>query len=183
MLRKRLPRRLDPDGLYAYAIRLLAGRSLSVGEVRRKLAAKAANSTAVDGVIARLQELGWLDDQRFAESYAAARRDNDALGPFRVLQDLRKRQVDSGLAETAVREAFLEVDEEAQARAFLERKYRGRDLNRFLAEEKNAAQAYRRLRTAGFSVRTTVGLLRAYTPRASELESLEEAAQSGWPEA
>jgi regulatory protein len=99
------------------------------------------------------------------------------------MQDLRKRRVAPAVAETAAREAFAEVDEAAQAKAFLERKYRSKDLAVFLREEKNAAQAYRRLRVAGFGSGTAIRVLRTFTPRADELESIEESADPSSPEA
>ncbi len=174
MLGKRPVKRLDAEGLYAYAIRLLGARSLSIGEVRVKLSAKAAAATDVEPVLGRLREYGFLNDQRFAEGYAAARRDNETHGRFRVLQDLRKRRVAPGLAETAAREAFAGIDEAEQAQAFLERKYRGKDLGVFLSEERHAAQAYRRLRTAGFGSGAAIRALKRFTIRADELESLED---------
>ncbi len=164
---------LDLEGLYNYAVRLLSGRALSSGEVREKLRQRAADAADVDGVIARLKDYKFLDDTRFAEGFAAARRDNQGLGQFRVTQDLRKRRVAPALAEKASADAYSEVDETAQARQFIERKYRAKDLPTFLAVEKNMASAYRRLRTAGFSSGIAIRVLKDFTRSAEALESLE----------
>lgn len=169
--RKKL--KLSEEELYNYAVRLLTGRALSVGEVREKLKTRAEEGADIDSILARLREYKFIDDQRFAENYASARRDNEGFGRFRVMQDLRKRRVAPALAEKASVEAFAEVDETEQAAQFLERKYRSKNLPVFLAEEKNAASAYRRLRMAGFSSGTVIRLLKRYTQRADELEGIE----------
>jgi regulatory protein len=173
-VRENKKRQLDADALYDYAIRLLGARALSAGEVRERLLRRAANPDAVEPAIRKLKEYGFLDDARFAENFAAARRDNQAFGPFRVTQDLRKRRVAPALASEAARQAFAEIDEAAQARRYLERKYRGKDPAQFFAEEKNLAAAYRRLRMAGFGSGVAIGVLKQFAKNAAELESLED---------
>jgi len=42
----------------------------------------------IDTVVARLHEYGYLDDARFAETYARLRQENEKLGQRRVQQDL-----------------------------------------------------------------------------------------------
>lgn len=166
-------RSLTGDELYGYAIRLLGARALSSAEVREKLRARAAGAADVDAVLRKLNEYGFLDDARFAEHFAAARRDNQGFGRFRVTQDLRKRRVAPALAEKAAAEAFAEVDELEQARRYLERKYRGKDAAAFFAEQKHLASAYRRLRLAGFGSAAAIRVLKQYTKDAAALESLE----------
>ncbi len=175
---KRAVKVLDEAGLWSYAVRLLGARAYTVAELRDKLRGRAAEAGDVDVILARCREYGYLDDARFAESYAAARRDNQGFGAFRVQQDLRKRRVSGQVAETATREAFAQVEEAEQAAAYLERKYRGKNLAEFLAEERHAAQAYRRLRTAGFGSGVAIRVLKRYTQRAEELESLEDSSSS-----
>lgn len=147
---------------------------MSVGEIRQKLNRRAEEGADVNAVIARLKEYNFIDDARFAEHFAAARRDNEGFGQFRVMQDLRKRHISPALAEKASGDAFSEVDETEQAAQYLERKYRSKNLPEFLSEEKNAAAAYRRLRMAGFSSGTVIRLLKRYTQRADELEGMED---------
>ena len=169
----RKKRALEESELYDYAVRLLSGRALSSGEVREKLRQRAVPDADVESVIAKLKEFGFLNDERFAEGFATARRDNQGFGKFRVSQDLRKRRVAQTVAERATADAYSEVDEAEQAKKYLERKFRGKDLPQFLAIEKNAAAAYRRLRTAGFGSGIAIRLLKQYTRSAGDLESLE----------
>jgi tripartite-type tricarboxylate transporter receptor subunit TctC len=53
----------------------------------------------VDAVLAKLKDAKYLDDQRFAENYAAARLENEGFGKMRVLRDLRQHRVAPKLAE------------------------------------------------------------------------------------
>jgi regulatory protein len=172
---------LDLGKLTNYAVRSLGGRAHSSGELREKLRRRAENPADVDAVLAKLKEAGYLDDRRFAESYAAARLENEGFGKMRVLRDLRQRRVAPNLAEQVTQQAYQSTDETELIEAFLERKFRGKRLNTFLADEKNLAAAFRRLRYAGFSAGASIRVLKRYAKQADELESLEtgEEADSG----
>src|SRR5688500_14451631 len=98
----RTPRRLDAAALWNYALKILGMRALSTGQVRDKLRRKAENAEDIEPVISRLRENGFLNDSRFAEGYARARRESDGFGKIRVLRDLRQRRVAPGLAATTV---------------------------------------------------------------------------------
>lgn len=163
---------LSGEELYNYAIRLLGARALSSAEVREKLRARSADAAAIDAAVSRLKECGFLDDARFAENFAAARRDNQGFGEFRVTQELRKRRVAPAVAAKAASEAFAEVDELAHARRYLERKYRGQDASAFFSQEKNLASAYRRLRAAGFGSSVAIRALKDHAKNAELLEAL-----------
>ncbi|HJZ95777.1 MAG TPA: RecX family transcriptional regulator, partial [Candidatus Solibacter sp.] len=85
-MQDRKPRRLDSDGLWNYALRALGGRAHSIGELREKLRRRAERMEDVEATIGRLKESGYLNDERFAEGYAAARLSSDRLGRTRVLR-------------------------------------------------------------------------------------------------
>jgi regulatory protein len=161
---------LDGPELLAYALRALSGRAMTAAEIRDKLHRRAAEPADVEEVLGKLKEAGFLDDARFAEAYASARRDNQGFGRMRVLRDLRARKVAPKVASDAVREAFEDQDEAAMAAQFLARKYRAVNLGEFLQEDKNLASAFRRLRTAGFGAGTAIRVLKRYASRAEELE-------------
>ena len=86
------PPRLDAAALWDYAVRALAARAHSSGELRVKLERKAEKRSDVDATLARLKEYRYLDDRKFAESFAAARLENRQFGKNRVLRDLRERR-------------------------------------------------------------------------------------------
>lgn len=169
-LRKQAAPKLDAELLYEHAARLLSGRAMSSAELRRKLETRAAEPQDAGAVIARLKENGFLNDERFAESFAASRRDGMGFGRFRVAQELKKRRVAPALADQTVKAAYAEVDEDAMAAQLIERRMRGRDMK----EEKNLASAYRKLRAAGFGSATAIRVLKRYSARAEELNLMEE---------
>jgi regulatory protein len=170
---KRKPKLFQNEELLNYAVRALGGRAHSTGELREKLRRRAERAEDVDAVLAKLKELGYLDDKRFAESYAAARLENQGLGKMRVLRDLRQRRIAPQLAEQVAEKTYQETDETKLIEDFLKRKYRGKKLGEFLGEDKNLAGAYRRLRYAGFSAGASIRVLKRYAKQAEELEGLE----------
>lgn len=162
---------LDAQGLMTFAAKALSARALTISELREKLKRRAAEPPDVDEVLARLKESGYLNDQRFADSYATWRRDDGGFGKTRVMRDLMARRVAPAVAKQAAEAAYQGADETAMIEKFLERKYRGKDLGALLKEPKHLASAYRKLRTSGFSTGNSVRVLKRY---AAEAELLEE---------
>jgi regulatory protein len=102
---------LDPatarQGVFQRAAKLLAARQRSVAELReRLLAGRGATKTNVEEVIARLREYGYLDDAKFAQSYASLRLRERPLGRRRLERDLFIKKVDKQTAGTALDEIF-----------------------------------------------------------------------------
>ena len=159
----RAPKKLAAEALWEYALRVLGNRAHSSAELSNKLCRRAQSSLDVTSVMSKLREYGLADDKKFSESFASARLANSGMGRFRVLRELRAKRVSQSVAEGAVAAAFDGTDEEHLAERFLLRKYPGKELATFLAEEKNLAGAYRRLRTGGFSARATLSVLKRYS--------------------
>ncbi len=174
----RKPKPLDLEGLTAYAARVLAGRAQSISELRDKLRRRAAERDDVDTVIAHLKGLGYVNDQRFAESFANWRRDHEGQGRTRVLRDLLARRVAPAVAQQASEKAFEGSDEVAMIEQFLARKYRGKNLGALLQEEKHLASAYRRLRMAGFSTGNSIRVLKRHAA-AEQMENIERLEETG----
>jgi regulatory protein len=168
------PAPLDIEGLLAYAARVLTARAQTTSELRQKLTRRAAQRADVDEVIRRLKENGYLNDQRFAESFANWRRDNDGVGKIKVVRDLMTRRVAPELARKTAEAVYSGTDETALIEQFLARKFRGRDLGLLLREEKHLASAFRRLRTAGFSAGGAIRVLKRYAAEAGRLEEMGE---------
>ena len=164
---------LDHNQLLEYAQRALAMRALSIGELKQKLRARAQEEADIDSVLSVLKQAGALNDRKFADSFATARKTNQGFGQHRVLRDLMVKRVPSTVAKEAVREAYENSDELDLIAKFLERKYRGKDLKVFLQVEKNLASAYRRLRTAGYSSSNSIKVLKRFATRAEEIEDGE----------
>ena len=169
----RNPKPLDLDGLMAYAARALAARAQSISELRLKLKRKAAQAGDVEQVLARLKQAGFLDDRKFAGSFANWRKENQGLGKERVVRDLMSRRVAPAVARLAAETAYSGADEIEMIENFLARKYRGKDLGALLVEEKHLASAFRKLRAAGFGASNSIRVLKRYAAAAEELEEME----------
>ena len=161
------------DQLLNLALRALGGRAHSTGELKEKLRRRAERAEDVEAVLKKLKEVGYLDDQRFAENYATARLENEGVGKMRVLRDLRQRRVAGNTAEQVTERTYKDTNEPDLIEAFLKRKYRGKQLGTFLKEDKNLAAAFRRLRYAGFSAGASIRVLKRYAQQPEVLDALE----------
>jgi regulatory protein len=170
----RTPKPLDLEGLMNYAARALSARAYTISELKTRLKKRAARAEDIEAVLARLKQAGVVNDRRFAGSFAEWRRENQGLGKSRVLRDLMARRVAPAVAREAVDAAFEGVDETAMIQAFLERKYRGKDLGALLLEQKNLASVFRKLRGAGFSTGNSIRVLKRYAAEAERLEEIDE---------
>lgn len=168
--RKARPK-LAEDALFDYAVRALADRACSSDELRFKLRQRAAKITDIDPVIARLKDLGYLDDKRFAEMYTTMRVENEGFGRIRVLNDLRTRRVDPKLAERAVSRAFEDRNELEMLSAYVQRRMPSIVAGGHSGDERKLAAAYRKLRRAGFASGPILTVLKRF---AAHPELLEE---------
>lgn len=148
---------LDADSLYQAAVRALARRARSSGEIRALLARRKAAKADIEAVIHRLKEHGYLDDARFAREFVASRIENRREGRMRVRRDLAARRVKPEIAEEAVRRGFEDVDETKLLRQYLARKLR---VSKPLNKPSAVQSLYRRLLRAGFRSDTIVGELK-----------------------
>jgi len=112
-----------PDPLSA-ALRMLARRPYSVAEMRRALQKKYPDSSQVPKAIARLRELHYLDDKKFAEHYASSLARNRAYGRYRIRRELKAKLVDYRQIEPALQQAFGETSEPELLEQTLEKKLR-----------------------------------------------------------
>jgi len=95
------------------AVKLLAAKPRSVAELReRLLRGKNTNEEVVDVVIARLREYGYLNDERFAFSYASYKVKQKPVGRRRLERDLKFKKIDSGVANEALEMVYAETSEE-----------------------------------------------------------------------
>ncbi len=112
-----------PDPLSA-ALRMLARRPYSVAEMRRALEKKFPDSSQIPKAIARLRELHYLDDKKFAEHYASSLARNRAYGRHRIRRELKAKLVDYRQIEPALQQAFGETSEPELLEQTLEKKLR-----------------------------------------------------------
>jgi regulatory protein len=179
MVMPRKPRILSADELWSYSLRLLGRRPYSLAEIKTKLARRSESPTFVAETLAKLQEYGMVNDEKFSEVFASSRLQNDGFGRARVLRDLRAKRVPRPVAEKAVDKTFEKTEERQLAAQFLLRKYRNKDLRELLKEQKQFANAYRRLRLAGFSSSVSLSLLKEYASGVAEWMEPEPEEEEG----
>ena len=85
----------DPQVVLDAALRFLEVRSRSVAEVRRRLTSAGYRAELVDGAIARLLELGMLDDEVFARLWVESRDRAHPRGERALLIELRHKGIDA----------------------------------------------------------------------------------------
>jgi regulatory protein len=157
--------------LFEYAVQCLGRRAFAADELGAKLRPRAARAADVEATLARLKDVGYLDDKRFAESFALNRAENDGFGRMRVLSDLRARRVPAKLAETAVAQVFEDRSESDQIEAYIDRKMPSLRAKGKVEDDRELARLWRRLRHAGFS---SGGALAALKRLAARPELIEE---------
>ncbi len=96
---------------YDHALRFLASRPRSTGEVRRNLERQALTDATVNAVIQRLQAAGYLDDEAFARFWVSNREQFRPRAPLALRQELRQK----GIADSIINQALHEVDSEDSA--------------------------------------------------------------------
>jgi len=171
---RKVPKKLSETELWDYALRILGRRAHSSGELKQKLAMRAASPSDVDAALHKLREYGFADDQKFSEAFAGSRLQNQGFGRLRILHELRSKRIAPAVAAQAVEKAFDGTDELQLIQNFLDRKYRGKNLPQFLQEEKNLASAYRRLRNAGFSSNGSIKMLKRYSRKIDDWDATGE---------
>ena len=172
-------RKLAAEELFEYAVQCLGRRGFATEELKTKLRTRAAQVDDIDAAIARLKDIGYLDDKRFAESFAANRAENDGFGRMRVLSDLRGRRVPAKVAESAVAQVFEDKSESEQIDAFIERRMPSLRAGAKIEDDRELARAWRRLRRAGFSSGAALTALKRAAARPEAIEEPVEEEPEG----
>lgn len=126
---KRLPRPLDPDKTrertFQRAIKLLAAKPRSVAELRERLLEKSwTDEKTVEATLAKLQEYGYLNDERFAYGFASYRVRQKPVGRQRLARDLAMKKVARETANEALDLTFAEIPEEELIDRAIEKRIR-----------------------------------------------------------
>lgn len=95
-----------PATAWGAALRLLARRDLSEGEVRTKLLARDFYEPEVEAAISRLRERRYLDDRLLAEAVARTQSRTKHQGPLKVRAHMQRRRIPEHLALEAIRTEF-----------------------------------------------------------------------------
>lgn len=95
------------------ALRLLSFKPRTIAQMRERLLEKEwAQAEIVDQVIERLKELGYLNDEQFAASYASSRLTVRPLGRTRLRRDLQNKKLPNQITEQALDDVYADGAEE-----------------------------------------------------------------------
>lgn len=168
---------LDEPALLDYAVKSLGSKMKSERDLRRRLLDRASpdeeGAGAVARVLAKLKELGYLSDERFAADFTRLRQENDKFGRRRVQQGLMQKGIAAPLAAEALAKQYDEVDEVALAREYVARKRMKPPGGDREQKAKETARAMRRLIAAGFSSKAVWGVLRGWGADVEEVDVSE----------
>jgi regulatory protein len=152
---------------------MLARRPYSVAELRRALEKKCPKNEQVDAAIARLRELGYLDDRKFAEQYAYSLAQNRAFGPHRLRRELKAKLVNYQEVESAVERVYQETPAQALLEKVLDKKVRSIRLPLTRHKLHSLCQGLMRLGFNAGDIIKAVRGRRELQPVAEDLEPLD----------
>jgi regulatory protein len=159
---------------FSTALAMLARRPYSVAELTRALERKFPANPANADAIARLRQLGYLDDKKVAEQVAFSLAHNRAYGPHRVRRELKSKLVDYKHIEPAIEAAYEETNPRQLLEQVLERKLRTLKLP--VTRQKLASLCQSLLRR-GFNSGDIIKAVHArpeLKPVAGEIETLDD---------
>ncbi len=137
------------------ALDILSRRAHSKEELKRKLRRKYSEE-AVSSALERVEELGYIDDEKFAEDYAQYLYEAKHMAPYAISKELMLKGVDRDIVRRVVED--IEFDPQEEIRQIVEKKYAGR-----LNDEKQIRKAYNALVRLGYKYSDIMNVLRLYS--------------------
>lgn len=139
----------SPEVARQYALRLLAQRDYTVSGLRQKLRAKRFQEVDLEQAVARLEQEGWVSDQRFAERFAESALASGRYFGTRLRLEMLRRGVPEELVDEQIGRLGQEQDEEQQA--CLQMKRRFPDFSFAAADDREKRRVAGFLQRRGFS--------------------------------
>ncbi|MEP7147593.1 MAG: regulatory protein RecX [Acidobacteriota bacterium] len=94
------------------AVKLLAAKPRSIGELRERLLEKVwTNAEIVNLVLEKLKEYGYLDDQKYAVDLALSKLRQKPQGKRRLQQAMSQKKLDRETLDSAIASAFEKMPE------------------------------------------------------------------------
>ena len=107
------------------AFNILSAKPRSVAEMRTRLLEKEwATTEIVERVIARLCELKYLNDEKFAVQFANSKLVNKSVGASRLRQALQRKKLSSTVIAQALENVYAEKPEDELIEKALEKRLR-----------------------------------------------------------
>lgn len=139
LIQKSDARRANEKALY-----LLEHRSHSKKELEDKIARTAASREAAKAAAEHMEEIGLIDDERYARDYAKELFERKKFGARRVQQELMQKGIDKELI-AIILEEYSDIDTVEAIRTVLEKKY-----PRYVEDEKIKRRAIAAMQRLGY---------------------------------
>ena len=107
------------EKVYDKAVRLLAVRLHTTGELYQKLKQRGFKDADIREVLRQLEEQKFLDDQRFAEIFVDNLKRYKDFGYYGIKAKLLQRKIDNAVISAALAEFFTMEEELSVARRFI----------------------------------------------------------------
>jgi regulatory protein len=131
------------------AVRLLAAKQRSVGELRDRLLEKSwTNSQIVAEVLQKLEEYKYLDDKQYAKDLAASKLRQKPQGKRKLKQTISQKKLDKETVDEALDYAFEKMPEAELIEIAIEKRIRLKGVPETREETK---KFYDHLMRQGFS--------------------------------
>lgn len=107
------------------AVRLLAAKPRSVGELRDRLLEKSwTNSQIVGEVLQKLEEYKYLDDKQYAKNLAASKLRQKPQGKRKLKQTISQKKLDKETVDEAIDHAYEKTPETELIEMAIEKRIR-----------------------------------------------------------
>jgi regulatory protein len=126
-------------------VRLLARRPHSIAELRKVLRSKFREETPIKEAIAKLRQLGLLDDRKFALQYSSFLVRHRSFGPDRIRRELQLKRVGEPAIEAALAQVYDEIPQQQILERVLDKKLRSVRLPLTVPKFYSLCQSLRRL--------------------------------------
>jgi SOS response regulatory protein OraA/RecX len=149
----------EREKVMAAALKILAARPRSEKQLRERLLERAgADPEMVDYCIARLKEMGYVNDSLFAHSYASSRVSVRPVGRSRLARELASKRVSRETIDETLDDILGEDGEEALIERAIQKRIRthGRPIDRG-----SAKRMFDHLSRLGFEYNLIIRKLRA----------------------
>lgn len=146
---------------------LLSSREHSRREIITKLIQRGYNKETAEEAADRLEEYGYLSDERFARLYAAELKERKKLGKIRIKQELLRKGIDRDIIENVLSET--EEDAETEIAELLRKKY-----PRFSQDERMKNRAINALIRYGYRIYDIKNAMNMFDNSEEEYYDIEE---------
>jgi regulatory protein len=110
--------------------------------LRQKLRQRGFSEESADHALARMEELGYLDDAKFAEAWIQSRLKKHPEGRWALFAGLMKKGIDRETAEQALAASEADMSEEEAARKAMEKLSRNRAVPRITMASRLASRGF-----------------------------------------